>query len=125
MPGFAGYIGTSLPAPKAPPSMAAAAEPTRKLHPLHTVEFLVQQIQNTGTYPNPERATGRTTLLALKAIVAALESPHKVIHVRDHHDTMNSHKELIRLIHDLTRMLGLVGFHCSPSMLTVTFGNAN
>ena len=119
MPGFAGYIGTTIPAPVI---RSPSPEPTRKLHPLHTVEFLTALMNSTGAYPDIERKTGRSTIIALSIIVKALENPHTPIPVRDHHPTQHSHVELVKTIHDMCDKLGLQHFHCSPSRLTVTFG---
>lgn len=102
------------------PTRNALKVPPR-LHPLHTAEWLHMQVISSGRYPDTERMTGRTTLLALQFIAEALSKPHEVIEVRDHHPTTNSHTMLVKLIHDMTTKLGLKGFLCNPSRLTIQF----
>ena len=119
MPGFAGYSCGPRGAERVPTPNVSN---TRKLHPLHTVEFLTALMNSTGEYPDIERKTGRSTIIALSIIVKALENPHTPIPVRDHHPTQHSHVELVKTIHDMLIKLGLTGFHCSPSRLTVTYG---
>ena len=119
MPGFAGYSCGQLGGERVPTPNVSN---TRKLHPLHTVEFLTALMNSTGAYPDIERKTGRSTIIALSIIVKALENPHTPIPVRDHHPTQHSHIELEKNIHDMRNKLGLQHFHCSQSRLTVTFG---
>lgn len=95
----------------------------KRLHPLHSAEWLSQIMLDTGCYPDTERCTGRTTILALSYIVKALQSPHEVIEVRDHHPTTHCHAMLVKLIHDMAGRLGLQGMLCNPSRLTVQFTN--
>ena len=96
--------------------------PTRKLHPLHTPDWLHSMMLATGEYPEVERCTGRTTILALEAIVKAMQNPHTPVHVKDHVNLTHNHMEVVKLAHDFTKKLGLEHFQCSPSRLTVTFG---
>lgn len=109
------------------PMPAVGPRPTRneskRIHPLHSTEFLIAQMLSTGCYPEAERCTGRTTALALEYIVKAIRNPHEAIHVRDHYNTTMSHASLVKLVHDMTLKLGLEHFKCNPSSLTVTFTN--
>lgn len=100
--------------PKAPAS-------PKRLHPLHNVEWLAAQMRYSGCYADTERCTGRTTILALGYICDALENPHKIVNVVDHHPTEHSHVELVRIIHEMTRKLDLKGFKCNPSRKTIQF----
>ncbi|CAI3971344.1 hypothetical protein VAC51_00021 [Variovorax phage VAC_51] len=93
----------------------------RKLHPMHSADFLSRQVLMTGCYPDTERCTGRTTVLALEFIAKAMSNPHVVVHVRDHHGTTFAHQRLVKVIHAITQRLGLEGFLCKPSDLTIEF----
>ena len=119
MPGFAGYSCGPRGAERVPTPNVSN---TPKLHPLHTVEFLTALMNSTGAYPDIERKTGRSTIIALSIIVKALENPHTPIPVRDHLDVRLAHIEMVKTVRDMCDKLGLQHIHCSQSRLTVTFG---
>lgn len=102
----------ATPAPKVQP---------KRLHPLHSAQFVSLYVQDTGCYFDTERCTGRTLVLALTFITQALKNPHTVINVRDHEDRRVLHERLVKTIHELTDKLGIGGFLCKPSALTVEF----
>lgn len=66
---------------------------------------------------------GRTTVLALKYIVKALENPNVEIEVRDHHSTEHCHASLVKDIHDMATELGLEHVKCYPSRKVICFTN--
>lgn len=95
----------------------------KRLHPLHSVEFLASMIAHTGCYPDPERCTGRTTILALQFIVWALQNPHKWGYPSDHHGTAAATVALNRTIREMVEKLGLKHFNFRATSLC--FGNPN
>lgn len=117
-PPYFSRMGQPAPAPthNAPPVL-----PGTKLHPLHTIEWVVDQVKATGCYPDVGRMTGRTTVLALRFLTEALANPHKEIAVRDHCDTAYSHRCLIEQIHEMCRALGLANVKSYPSRLIIIY----
>ena len=111
--------GSPMPPMRAVPTVNVG----KPINPLHSTEFLIAQMLNTGCYPEVERCTGRTTVLALRIIADAISNPHVEQTVRDHHPTTFSHQSLVKKVHDMTQALGLQHFKCNPSRLTVTFTN--
>lgn len=93
----------------------------RKLHPLHTPEFLHQQTLETGCYADTTRCTGRTTAIALRAIAEAIDNPHKSIHYRDHHLTNAADMHLGMRIEDICKALRLEHMQIRPKQGTLTF----
>jgi len=79
---------------------------TYKLHPLHTVEFIAEQLRCNGSF-DTERCTGRTTAQALKALAHAIESPGVEIPLRDHHDSTGAHANLRDAVRRIADALGL------------------
>jgi hypothetical protein len=82
-----------------------------KLHPLHTVTRLAQEMASTGCYPDHNQRTGRTTVLALKAITSALANPGMAVQLHDHVPTRESNKLLAELVRDFVGRLGLQHVH--------------
>lgn len=103
------------------PSRKLKEEPKR-LHPLHSVEFITSMIQNTGCYPDVDRCTGRSTILALEFIVMALKAPYQVVVVKDHLDTTMSHQRLCADIHDMANKLGLKKLFVNSAQHRICFG---
>lgn len=95
---------------------------TKALHPLHSVEFLTDMMRHTGRYPDIDRCTGRTTILALKFLTEALANPYKPVEVRDHYPTRASHERLTYEIDCMAKRLGLKHVYANVQACTVTFG---
>lgn len=57
---------------------------SKRINPLHSIDLLVQQMVQTGCYPDPERCTGRSTALALQHIAEAIRNPYTWINTVDH-----------------------------------------
>lgn len=75
---------------------------TNKLHPLHTPDLLDSVVRSSGCYFDPERYTGRSTILALGFIQQALKNPHTWIKVADHDP---SYHAAMRLTCDISQMV--------------------
>lgn len=73
-----------------------------KLHPLHTPDLLDSVVRSSGCYFDPERYTGRSTILALGFIQQALKNPHTWIQVDDHDQ---SYQAAMRLTYDISQMV--------------------
>lgn len=54
-----------------------------------------------------QRRTGRTTQLAIQALADVLKHPNYPIYPKDHHNTQQSHKELLSLCRLMVEKLGL------------------
>lgn len=94
----------------------------KPIHPLHSIDFLADMMRNTGCYPDVERCTGRTTILALKFLTEALSNPYKPVEVRDHYPTRASHSRLTYEIACMAHRLGLQHIYANEQACTVTFG---
>lgn len=92
----------------------------RKLHPLHDVGWLTRVMQTTGCYPDPDRATGRTTAQAHRLIAEAMSRPGVAVNTVDHHGSTAANEHLCRLTNDLVNQLGYRGFTFTVS--TIKFG---
>lgn len=103
---------------------ARKAQPSHRLHPLHSIESIVNYTRNTGEYFDRERCTGRSTILALEAIVKALKTPHVAVPIRDHFDNRYTHADLVKTAQDMAAKLGLKHLEFSTSALTVRFTNS-
>lgn len=66
-----------------------------------------------------DRATGRSTALALKLVVAAIENPGKELTVEDHHPTRYSHESVLKKAREIAHFLGLHGWEWNSANLTV------
>lgn len=91
------------------------------LHPLHTEDFLIDQIKASGTYPDRYRRTSRSTVIALDTIARALAHPGLPVHIRDHHDSAEAHRELAYMIRNYSDSLGLRHLWVNAEKLTLTF----
>lgn len=67
------------------------------------------------------RCSGRTTNIALKTIVQAMQCPKQNIQIRDHHDTVDSHRHLASMIESMLAKLQLTGFVIDRSKLTLRY----
>ena len=94
----------------------------KRINPLHTIEFLVDQMRSSGCYPDIERCTGRTTAIALRTIASALERPHEVVHFRDHHDTVAASRDLAHMIVGMVAAIGLKHLHVNTHECKIVFG---
>lgn len=98
-----------------------------KLHPLHSIDMIARTMQMTGEYFDPNRCTGRSTILALEYITQALKQPHVWIPIHDHESTQNARDFLTRLVKDYVDALqlryitvdrrGYIGFGTCPAIL--------
>lgn len=95
---------------------------TKALHPLHSVEFLADMMRHTGRYPDTDRCTGRSTVLALEFLVEALKQPYKPVDVCDHYLTRASHERLTYEIGRMAERLGLKHIYVNEQACTITFG---
>lgn len=82
-----------------------------RLHPLHTVDWIIQHIRCTGEYFPQERRTGRSEQLALEFIVKAMRNPYQWHVVTDHHGTTNASRNLCQRIRAIVIKLGYEQFH--------------
>lgn len=80
------------------------------LHPLHLDEWYERQGEQ-GIQADPDRFTGRTTVLALRIIHDAIVSPHQKIDIIDHAPIRAADKQLARIIADMIGQLGLNHLH--------------
>lgn len=94
----------------------------RRLHPLHTPEFVDRMVKNTGCYFDSDRATGRSTILALGYIQAAMQRPYATIQVQDHHATAPADRELFYTIRGMVDRLGLKHFVFTQHNNSMRFG---
>lgn len=62
-----------------------------------------------------ERATGRSTVLALRAIADAIEKAGEKVDVRDHHGTATADEHLMHMVQGMVEKLGLRDFRFSTS----------
>ncbi|AUO78195.1 hypothetical protein RsoPWF2_32 [Ralstonia phage vRsoP-WF2] len=67
-----------------------------------------------------ERATGRSTAIALSLLGKAIANPGVAVQIREHHGTRPADESLMRLMRDMVFRLGLKGMTFSQN-LTVTF----
>jgi hypothetical protein len=67
------------------------------------------------------RCSGRTTNIALKTIVQATQCPKQNIPIRDHHDTVDSHRHLAGLIESMLAKLQLTGFTINRSVPSIRY----
>lgn len=89
-----------------------------KLHPLHTVEMVVNHLRQTGKYLG-DRHTGRSTAQALRLIANAIENPEKLLIIEDHHGTTNADYSLQ---HTVQKMIDLLEFkHFTVQNKTIVF----
>lgn len=93
-----------------------------KIHPLHSVDKVVNYTRATGLYFNPERCTGRTTIIALRTIARAMENPREWIKVEDHEGTVSSNRYLLGVIGNALHDMGLGLFKLNPTKLAICFG---
>jgi hypothetical protein len=93
---------------------------TRRLHPLHSVNMVLDDIRRTGCYFDERRGTGRTTALALQYIAAAISNPFCSILIRDHHGSTQSDRMLVHVCRQMVHTLGLYEFHFTEG--TICFG---
>lgn len=77
-----------------------------RISPLHTAEFIGNQIIGSGSY-DPTRMTGRSTALALRYLSLAIENPGEVIQVMDHTGKPRCHDDLARRCLEMASALGL------------------
>ena len=96
----------------------------RKLHPLHTPEFLDQQVRTSGHYADTTRCTGRTTAIALSLIAQAIDNPNEAVRIVDHAGTRPAHDHLARQILSICEALRLEHMQVRPKALTLTFERA-
>jgi hypothetical protein len=94
----------------------------KRLHPLHSVDYIKAMVEHTGCYPDQDRRTGRTTVLALEYITLALKQPYQVITVRDHYPSVMCHQSLCTIIHDLACRMGLEKLYVNPQRTIICFG---
>jgi hypothetical protein len=67
------------------------------------------------------RRTGKSTRLALRTLLEALESPGKAIPVKDHFGSRQTDKMLFESIQDMAKRLDLEYLEFNRSNLTVRF----
>lgn len=84
---------------------------SKRLHPLHTPDWICDTIRATGQYPDAERKTGRTTIRALELIATAMKNPHCWLLITDHHPNECAHKNLRKMAEEMVRSMGLQHFH--------------
>ena len=87
------------------------------LHPNHTPEFVLLNLQATGRYPG-DRCTGRSTALALEYIARAMRQPRKWHTITDHHPSFFAATCLRNIMQDMVAKLGLKGFVFKDSCVT-------
>ena len=92
-------------------TMSAIVESNIRLHPLHSPEWVANYVLSTGQYPGP-RNTGRTTILALRMIAAAMENPRVKIQALDHFGSVASNRDLADAAASIIRAAGLYHFKC-------------
>jgi hypothetical protein len=84
---------------------------SRKLHPLHEPEALLQGMLANQEYPDRLRRTGRSTALALQYIAKAIQEPYSPVLLRDHthlhSETYRCRSWFAAYVVDMTRALQL------------------
>lgn len=65
------------------------------MHPLHTE---MPDAFKDWIKIDPSRATGRSTVIALKSIARAIHNPHQRIYVQDHHYGDQADRHLLEMI---------------------------
>ena len=78
------------------------------MHPLHTPEMVCDHVRNTGEYFDPDRCTGRSTVLALNFLAQAIRQPERPVKIVDHHGTRYANEELRRIMQDMVIRLGFM-----------------
>lgn len=97
------------------------------LHPLHSPAWVAEYVANTGQYPG-DRATGRTTAQALRAIADAIDNPYVPVALVDHSGVRGGFENLSCVTKHIVAVLQLKHFHFnrakhpSLSVLSITFG---
>lgn len=81
-----------------------------KLHPLHSVQQIIQHMNASGEYFPQDRCTGRTEQLALRAVANAMAYPHKWHELRDHFDHRVAHQHLRDKCQRIVYRMGYTGF---------------
>lgn len=76
------------------------------INPLHTAEYIGNQIIASGSY-DPTRMTGRSTAQAFTYLAMAINNPGVPVQVLDHHGTNQAHNNLMNLIFDIASSFGL------------------
>ena len=95
---------------------------TTKIHPLHSIDFLVSQMVHSGHYPDTARCTGRSTIQAMEYVTLALQNPHQWVHVRDHWETKMAHENMLRMCAETVEKLGFSHFKYDRPNLRMAFG---
>jgi hypothetical protein len=94
----------------------------KRLNPLHTPEFIAKHVANTGFYFPEERATGRSTAQALRAIAAAINQPYTAIDLKDHSGTPGGNRYLLEQAKKMVAQLELKHFVFNTARTTIQFG---
>ena len=76
-------------------------------HPLHSDELIARLRENGDTL---QRCTGRSTIIALKAITRALENPGYWVKLEDHHRSPLANRHLANMVADLVTKLDFKHF---------------
>jgi hypothetical protein len=67
-----------------------------------------------------DRHTGRTTAIALRAIVESIENPGVAVKVEDHHGTYHASRSAFNVAADIVGKLGLERMVLNASYHTIT-----
>lgn len=89
---------------------------TQLINPLHTTEYINQQIIHTGYY-DPSRMTGDTTAKALETLAHAIRNPHSRINIPDL--STAEARCLVHRIKDIIQALNLRNIHIKQTQNTV------
>lgn len=85
----------------------------------HVVHSIINYIP---TKDDPQRATGRSTGLALKYIAEAYNNIGQPVKIVDHHLSQNANKNLMALVRDMISALGLSGWTFDWVNVQLTYG---
>lgn len=85
-------------------------------HHQQQVKYLCKSLEEAK-----HRCSGRTTTIALRTIVQAMQCPKQNITIRDHHDTVDSHRHLASMIESMLAKLQLTGIIIDHSKLTLSY----
>ena len=93
----------------------------KKLHPLHTPQYLYDYMRYTGEYYPLDRRTGRSTAQALQYLAHAICDPHTPVAIVDHYGTEKANKALAKSMQHMADLLGLKHMVFTVAPCTVTF----
>lgn len=72
--------------------------------------WLMDEMQRAGHPVEPWRRSGRSTIIAFRAIADAMATPRTWVRIQDHHGTREADKWLMRMTKDYLSRLGFTSF---------------